>query len=174
MTLFRDRSSDDKLQEAYTKITENFETIDKALEDFASLVRQGGKFQHKGVSDFLLKQYGVGKPISKIDVKQVMDELENWNYHTETAMLNALKDGRKKDADILVMIAIEHHKIGHMPKDLSNLRIYINNRKSFVNFMQTHYGLDKEKITLSPNTSKILKKMDKKDAETFLSLYNIL
>jgi hypothetical protein len=76
--------------------------------------------------------------------------------------------GNKKDADLLTMIATEHQKIGSMPYDLSSLRSYISDRKRFEKNVKRGIGIVGGPINYA---EKILKKMDKKDADKFVELY---
>lgn len=155
-----------KLRKYIKEATETeFET---SMQQFANLVGKGGKYSHRPTAQFIAKAYGYKEGKEDINVKKVMDDLEDWNYHTEYAILDALANGRKKDAEILVMIAEEHLKIGHIPYDLSQLRSYISNRKSYEKYQKMGISNGGK---ISQSTMKILKKMDKKDADKFMELF---
>ena len=141
--------------------------FEKNLQTLANWVGKGGKLAHKGFSQHLAK-IGYKPQTDTITVKEVLDSLEDWNYHTEYAILEALMKGNKKDADLLTMIATEQQKIGSMPYDLSSLRSYISDRKRFEKNVKRGIGIVGGPINYA---EKILKKMDKKDADKFVELY---
>jgi len=141
--------------------------LEVVLQTLANWVDKGGKLAHKGFSQYLAK-IGFKPQADTMTVKEALDTLEDWNYHTEYSILEALMKGNKKDADILTMIATEHKKIGSMPYDLASLRSYISDRKRFEQNVKRGIAIVGGPINYA---EKVLKKMDKKDAEKFVDLY---
>lgn len=144
--------------------------LDEPLQAMANMVGPGGIMPSKEVSDFLKKAHGLETELKKITPKMVMDSLEDWNYHTEYAIMQAMVEGRKSDLKVLIAIATEQQKKGHIPADLSALRSYMGNRKWFADLYKPGSGVG-VKGRVDQNTWKFLKLMDKKDAENFVALY---
>jgi len=146
--------------------------FDRSMQTLANIVGKGGKYAHKAFSDYLSKTFGFKPKKEDVNVRQILDDLEDWNYHTENAVFDAIVNGRKKEADVLVDIAKAHKKIGHMPPDLSTLRYFISiGTKKFLGYWE-EVGKDMYgDMKLKPETIKIAKKLSKKDADTFLGLF---
>jgi len=143
------------------------------LQSLADWVGKGGRLAHKGFADHIKKNYGYEKKVSNIPIKTVMDALEDWNYHTEYAILDALMKGNKKAADYLLMIAQEQQKIGHLPSDLGLLRTYVSHMDNLNKWFKGYWeniGKDTYKgMNLSSSTMKIIKKMGK-EGKSFLDM----
>ena len=144
--------------------------FERAMQGFADLVGRGGRLSHKPTADFLAKAYGYKESKQDLNIRKIMDDLEDWNYHTEYSILEALMDGRKNDANILVQIAQEHLKIGSMPYDLSSLRSYISDRKRFEKNVKMGLGISGKGAPIK-FAEKIFKSMDKRDVVKFLELF---
>jgi len=148
--------------------------FEQTLQAFADLVGKNGKYSHKATAMHLAKAYGYKESKADINVKQIMDDLEDWNYHTEHAILQALVKGKKKDADILVLMAQAQEKAGHLPPDLGVLRHFMtSDRKRFMDYWE-RIGKDMYgEMKLTSEVLNIVKKMPKKDAEQFLGLFGM-
>jgi hypothetical protein len=146
------------------------EEFGKYMQSLANVIGKGGILAHKGFSDYIKKTTGYEKEDRSFTPKEIMDFLEDINYHTEYAILNQLVKGNKKEADLLLLIAKEHQKLGHMPSDLSLLRTFISSDKKWFNEYWKTIGKDTYKgMSIRPDTMKIAKKMGKKGQE-FLNM----
>jgi uncharacterized protein YpbB len=137
------------------------------LEELAKLVAKGSKYENKKIAMFLKKVYGVEEKNLTID--QVMDMLEDHNFHAEYAMVEALKKKNDKKIDLFIAIATEHNKIGSLPFDLGALRYYISNPKSMVKTytIDDHY----KGMKISASTMKIVKMLPPKQQKEFLGVF---
>lgn len=138
------------------------------LQHMADLVGKGGKYENKPLANHLKKQYGVSSK-AKLSIKAVLDMLEDHNYHNEYALLSALKSGKGKNVEILLMISKQHEKTGSLDFDLGALRYYISNPASF----KRTYGIDDhyKGMKISASTMKIVNKMSKKQQKEFLDTF---
>jgi hypothetical protein len=93
-----------------------------------------------------------------------MDMLEDHNFHSEYAILDAIKRKKPKAVSGLIAIAKLHNKIGSMPTDLGSLRGYLSGSK-YWNGISNDRNVD---IILSKETEAIAKKyLSKKEYEEF-------
>jgi hypothetical protein len=115
--------------------------------------------------------YDVSKKTKVLTPKQVMDMLEDHNFHTEMAMLEAAYKKNKAAVSALIDIAKMHNKIGSMPTDLSSLRSYVTGSK----YWNGIDGKRNSQIPLSKDAMRIAKKhLDKKQYDEFTGAFRQL
>lgn len=147
------------------------------MQQLADLIGKGGKYSHKGFSQFIAREYGYKESKKDINVQNVLDDLEDWNYHTEYSILEALVNGNKKAVELLLDIAKAQAKAGHLPSDLGWMRSFLStkDKKKWVKMQQQlNARTDKPKMRLSSTGSKILKSIPQKEADMFLSIFEIV
>lgn len=137
------------------------------LQDMADLVGKGGKHENKEVAAYLKKTYGVVKEKQKT-IQQVMDMLEDHNFHTENAILQAVKS-KKSAIKPLIALGVQHNKSGGLDYDLSMLRSYLSNPKWFLDF---HGKRDNSKTRITKSTMKIVDSLPPKQKKEFLSVFS--
>jgi hypothetical protein len=141
------------------------------LQELAELVGKGGKLPNPQIAKFLKTTYDVSKKTKVLTPKQVMDMLEDHNFHTEMAMLEAAYKKNKAAVSALIDIAKMHNKIGSMPTDLSSLRSYVTGSK----YWNGIDGKRNSQIPLSKDAMRIAKKhLDKKQYDEFTGAFRQL
>lgn len=158
-------------KELLKKYLKEWSEDEDPLQELAELVGKGGKLPNAQIAKFLKTTYDVSKKTKVLTPKQVMDMLEDHNFHTEMAMLEAAYKKNKAAVSALIDIAKMHNKIGSMPTDLSSLRSYVTGSK----YWNGIDGKRNSELTLSKDAMRIAKKhLDKKQYAEFTSAFRQL
>lgn len=158
-------------KEIMKKYLKEWSEDEDPLQELAELVGKGGKLPNPQIAKFLKTTYGVSKETKVLTPKQVMDMLEDHNFHTEMAMLEAAYKKNKAAVAALIDIAKIHNKIGSMPTDLSSLRSYVTGSK----YWNGIDGKRNSELTLGKDAMRIAKKhLDKKQYDEFTGAFRQL
>ena len=60
--------------------------------------------------------------IDKMTVKQFLDMLTDWNWHTERVLIETIIDGRDGLIDRACKVRLQHSKDGHLTEENGNER----------------------------------------------------
>lgn len=60
-------------------------------------------------------------------VSELLDELTDWNMHTERVVVEAIIDGREDLIRRAMLVWLMHTELGHMPMGLAEIRKEISN-----------------------------------------------
>ena len=55
-------------------------------------------------------------------VSEFLDELTDWNMHTERVVVEAIIDGREELIRRAMLVWLMHMELGHMPMGLAEIR----------------------------------------------------
>ena len=55
-------------------------------------------------------------------VSEFLDELTDWNMHSERVIVEAIIDGRESLIRRAVLVWLMHMELGHMPMELAEVR----------------------------------------------------
>lgn len=60
-------------------------------------------------------------------VSEFLDELTDWNMHSERVVVEAIIDGRTELIRRAMLVCLMHIELGHMPMGLAEIRKEISN-----------------------------------------------
>lgn len=63
--------------------------------------------------------------INKMTVKQFLDMLTSWNWHTERVLVETIIEGRDDLIDRACKVRLQHSKDGHLTEENGNERLAI-------------------------------------------------
>ena len=55
-------------------------------------------------------------------VSEFLDELTNWNMHSERCVVEAIIDGRESLIRRAMLVWLMHMELGHLPMELAEIR----------------------------------------------------
>lgn len=62
------------------------------------------------------------KDVMEMKVKDVLDVLTDWNWHTERVLIEAILAGDSEIINDMLVVAIHHQLTGHLKDEMSDLR----------------------------------------------------
>lgn len=60
--------------------------------------------------------------VMEMKVKDVLDVLTDWNWHTERVLIEAILSGDSEAINNMLVVAIHHQLAGHLVDEMSDLR----------------------------------------------------
>lgn len=58
----------------------------------------------------------------EMKVKDMLDVLTDWNWHTERVLIEAILTGNSEIINDMLVVAIHHQLTGHLKDEMSDLR----------------------------------------------------
>lgn len=60
--------------------------------------------------------------VMEMKVKDMLDVLTDWNWHTERVLIEAILSGDSEAINNMLVVAIHHQLAGHLVDEMSDLR----------------------------------------------------
>lgn len=60
--------------------------------------------------------------VMEMKVKDVLDVLTDWNWHTERVLIEAILSGDSEAINDMLVVALHHQLTGHLKDEMSDLR----------------------------------------------------
>lgn len=60
--------------------------------------------------------------VMEMKVKDMLDVLTDWNWHTERVLIEAILSGDSEAINDMLVVALHHQLTGHLKDEMSDLR----------------------------------------------------